>query len=242
MKTFIRTTITTMLIVFSVIFIWSNTRQSSALKNVQAAPKVPVPAYCAQPELFGIQELLSKANNPDVAQPLLEKKKALDQAELDCIARASANPPAQKPMDLVGVLLPTPFPDPVPATQMGVQNQELLPIGAFIPTSDGPNFWVGINKGKVIEIAAGSLREEDENWQQNHPEWMTQGPQGALYIVINQDGATGAIYPTPSRNGSIYLVASCGNTLSLKATDGTILSFDVATLSYAENTIPCSVP
>lgn len=242
MRTFIRTTTITMLFVLGVMSVWSFIRQSNVAKNVQAAPEGIAPAYCVQPELPGIKELLSKTTDSNAKQRLSEKKESLEQAELECIERAKANPPAQKPKDLVGILLPTPVPEPTPTMQMGIQTQELLPVGNFIPTTDGPNLWVGIIKGKVLEVATGSLREEDENWQQNHPEWVTQGPQGALYIVINRDGSNSAIYPTPSRNGSVYLVSSCGNVLNLEATDGTIFSFDVAILSYVENTSSCSTP
>lgn len=241
MKTFVRTTVVTCLTVLSVLVIGTYILHSIAPLKVQAAPNSPIQAQCIQPELVGIQKLLSKATNQEDIGLLMAKKRALEQAERDCIAQANANPPAQKPKDLVGILLPEPTSEVI-SPRMGIQSQELLPVGNFIPTSDLPNLWVGTRRGNLIEIAAGYLREEDENWQQKHPEWAAQGLQGALYIVTNGKGENGTVYPTPLRSGGIYLVSECGNILNVESANGTLFSFDVETLSYLESTISCPVP
>lgn len=230
----------TFVTVLGILIVWAYGLHSNATQKVQVAPHSPILAQCVQPELAGIQELLSKTTNQNTISLLTDKKKALEQAEQDCIARAKLQSPAQKPQDPSGVFLPLPTSNPI-SPKTGIQLQELLPVGNFVPTSDMPNFWAGMYKGNLIEIAAGFLREEDENWQQNHPEWAGKS-QGALYVVINGQGINGKVHPTPSRNGSVHLVSDCEGILNLEAADGTLFSFDVETLTYLENAIPCSVP
>ncbi len=231
MKTFIKTTMVTFLIIIGVLVVWAYVLHLNVLQTAQAASNPPTLAQCAQPELAGIKELLSKATSQEDISLLTEKKKALEQAEQDCITKAESRSPAQKPRDRIGVLLPEPTPNPG-YPKMGIQRQELLPVGNFIPVSDMPNFWAGMYKGNLIEIAAGFLREENES----------QVSQGALYVVINGEGTKGVVYPTPSRNGSIHLVSICANIINVEATDGTLFSFNIETFSYLENAIFCSIP
>jgi hypothetical protein len=101
---------------------------------------------------------------------------------------------------------------------------------------------VGIVNGSVVQITAGSLIETDQNWRQDHPEWVTEGPQGALYVILDYNGLKAVKYPAPTRNGDIHIVAACGSTLVLQSTGNTIFTFDVTTMTYVSNSDSCSAP
>lgn len=240
MRTLLRTTLITMLITLSALMLGLYMLHQSSTERAQAAGGLPVPSYCVEPALADIQEALTKTTNP--SQLLLGKEKALEQAELDCAANATAHPPAKKPTELVGVLLPTSIPAPTATLQVGIQDGHPNPSNIFVPTDDNNNTWNGSVNGNIVQIVAGFMREQDENWRQDHPEWVTQGAQGALYVVVNYDGLKGAIYTTPSRHGVVHFVAACGSTLVLQATDNTIFTFDAATLTYVSNSTSCPIP
>jgi len=243
MRTLLRTTLITMLITTVALAGWSFVRQTNGTKNAKAASGLQVPSYCIPPELAGIQELLAKTTDPNGRQLLLAKEKDAEQAALNCAANATAHPPAPKPA--TAGLLPTSVPVATPTLQVGLQHAELLPVGIFIPIDNGNNMWAGFVNGQAVQIAAGSVRETDENWRQNHPDWQAHPElhtQGAIRVMVNYDGVNAITYPTPSRNGAVDLIAACGNLLILHAADNTIFTFDAAKLIFVNNTTSCTLP
>ncbi len=230
----LRTTLITMLITVIALIGWSLARQSNSTEIARAASGLQVPPYCVPPELAGIQELLARTTDPNSRQLLLAKEKDAEKAALDCAANATVHPPAQKPSK--AGLLPTLVPAPTPTLQVGIQHAELLPAENFLPTEDGNNMWAGFVNGQAVQIAAGSI--QDDNWQ-DHPSWPAQG---AIRVITNYGGLKAITYPTPSRNGAAYMSAACGNILVLQSTDDTVFTFDVAALTYVSNSTSCQMP
>lgn len=248
MRTLLRTALVTMLVMFSILIAWSFIRSPNSAESAKAASRLPVPSYCVEPALAGIQEALAKTTNP--SQLLLGKKKALEQAELDCAANATAHPPAQKPNNFVGVLQPTSIPAtaPGPTLQFGIQHGDVGPAGGdFIPVPDGNNVWYGYVNSQIVVGVAGFIKDVDQNLLQEHPEWQAHPElhvQGGLEVTMNYDTPNHKLseYPTPSRNGAVHFINACGNLLVLQATDNTIFTFDVSTMTYVNNSSTCLVP
>lgn len=236
MRTLLRTTLVTMLVMFSVLIAWSFIRSPNSAESAQAAPGTDIPGHCAA----DLAERLAKLKDP-------AERQAAIQAELQCAADAQTYP-AKKLTALAKftppVFPPTEIPGPTATLQVGIQNTDLgvIPQIGFLPIENNNNLWADLVSGNVVQVAAGSALDRDENWRQDHPEWATQGAQGALYVVMNYDGLKGKLYPTPSRNGAVHLVTACGSILVLQAADNTIFTFDVAKLAYVNNSTACPIP
>jgi hypothetical protein len=236
MRTFLRTTLITTLVVFSALLIWSWLHPINATQTAQAATGLNVPAYCIPPELAGINDLLSKTTNAEARNLLLAKKQDAENGALECARNATAHPPAKKPKNPVRVeALPTNIPGPTATIQAGIQHGNLIPAppSRFIPLDDGNNLWEDRIAGKLVSVFAGYMR--DDNWQ-DHPDWPIQG---AVVVWLNDLKKKGGEYPTPTQHGIVHFIAACGTKLFLQATDGTVFVFDAAAQAYVETAPAC---
>ncbi len=105
--------------------------------------------------------------------------------------------------------------------------------------------WTGTANGHDLQAFAGSLTETDPNWQQEHPDWVTNPEmhvQGALRLVTDSDNLHANLYATPGRHGALQFVNACGAMLVLQAADGTVFTFDAAALAYIHNDSSCPAP
>jgi len=192
------------------------------------------PEYCIPVELQAINAELSKDSGA-ANELLIEKKTALEKSMKECAALAASLPPAEKPSNLISVMQPTPSPLPTAQIIPGIQKMVSLPSGNFIPTGEAQNnYWAGVIKGQTIQILAGILRDQDESWREDHPEWTNAGPQGAVEI-LDANWSIVAIVQTPTRNGYIQFVKECDSLLLLQAEDGTMFVFDPANLTFTSN-------
>jgi hypothetical protein len=192
-----------------------------------------VPEYCIPIELQIINAELSTTSDATTNQILIEKKAALEKSMEECALLATVHPPADKPEELIGVSQPTSLPLPTPKISLGIQSTILLPSGNFIPTGETQNnYWAGVINGQTIQILAGILRDQDETWREDHPEWAEMGPQGAVEVV-DSNWVMIALVQTPTRNGYIHIVKECDSLLLLQADDGTMFVFDLANLTFA---------
>ena len=198
-----------------------------------------IPEYCIPIELQVVNAELSKdSGTPN--ELLIEKKAALEKSMEECALLATSHPPAEKPNDLVGVMQPTPSPLPTTQITLGIQKMVLLPSGNFIPTGEAQNnYWAGVINGQTIQILAGILRDQDESWREDHPEWANVGPQGAAEI-LDANWSIVAIVQTPTRNGYIHFVKECDSLLLLQADDGTMFVFDPIKLGFISDNYGCS--
>lgn len=232
MRTLLRTTLVTMLVVFSVLAIWSLMHNADSVQSVQAAPGTDIPASCAAE----LAETMAKPKSP--------YRQGAVQTELACAADARTYP-ARKMTALAKftppVFPPTETPGPTATLQVGIQQGNYVSYSRdiFIPTENINNLWADFVNGNAVQVFAGSQAEQDENWRQDHPEWVAQGAQGVLYVVVNYDWLKHNLYPTPSRHGAVHFIAACGTKLVLQAADGTTFVFDAATLSYVDNAPVC---
>ena len=239
MRTLLRTALFIAIISVGIVTILALSRGNNSPLVVDAAIDGSVPEYCVPAELKMIEQELSQ--NPDVkpGQMLLEKIAANEKAMAECVRLATAYPPAPKPANLIGILLPTFTPLPPPEIVMGIQKAILGPSGDFIPAFESENnYWAGEINGETIQILAGIRRERDEKWRENHPEWINMGPQGAV-DVLDSSWKRIALIPTPTRNGYVHFVTECDSLLILQATDGTFFTFDPVKLAFVANKDSC---
>lgn len=231
MRAHVRTALITALLAFIAFLSWFLMSVANSPKSAQAAAGLPVPAYCVPEGLAGVEEQLAKTNDAGTTQLLLVKKQDALNAEATCVANATLYPPAPKPNNLMGVLLPTSIPGPTPTLQLGIQDAILavVPGMNFVPIANQNNYWAGFVDGKAIIIAAGSLIDPTTD-------------QGAVNVVVNYMWEKATNYPTPSLHGRVHIVAVCGSTLVLQSTDNTIFTFDVATMTYVSNSGSCPIP
>jgi len=199
----------------------------------------PVPEYCIPIELQAIDTELSKDSGATTNKLLIEKKAAFEKSMEECAMLATSHPPAEKPEELIGVMQLTLTPLPTSQIILGIQKNILLPSGDFIPTSESQNnYWAGVVNGQTIQILAGILRDQDENWRENHPEWEEMGPQGAVEVV-DQNWSMVALMQTPTRNGYVHFVKECNSSLLLQADDGTMFVFDLAKFIFITSDTGC---
>jgi len=120
---------------------------------------------------------------------------------------------------------------PTVTVQPGIASSKpIMDPGNFM-LADYRNIWQNTINGKPVQVYAGSLYEEDNP---DHPHRILQG-----LVLVRVAGAKDELYPTPKRRGEVHFIAACGTRLFLRATDRTIFVFDVATLSYVDNTPAC---
>jgi hypothetical protein len=205
----------------------------------RAASELQVPPYCVPAMLPGLQQLLARTTDAEAQQLLIAKINIAERQALECAAAATMYPPLKKP--IIPIRPPTVVPAATATLLVGLQYVELGAGGDFVPMEDGLNKWAGFIYGNVVEVAAGRLKDTDNGWQLNHPEWVAQGSQGAVFVVVNHDKVKGT-FPTPSRHGVVHFIAACGSILLLQAEDGTVFSFDAARLAYVDNLPSCPVP
>lgn len=168
---------------------------------------------------------------------LLGKIAANESSMAECARLATAYPPAAKPQDQIGVLLPTFTPLPTPEIVMGIQKAIALPSGDFIPTSmDEYNFWAGKIDGKIVQLYAGFQRDRDGETPAGSSARLSQG---AVYAVDSNWGKI-ALIASPTRNGTLHFVKECDSLLLLQAADGTLFTFDPAQLAFVSNNTSCS--
>jgi len=204
-----------------------------ATEITRAASKLQVPPYCVPAMLPGLQQLLARTIDAEAQQLLIAKINIAEKQALECAAAATMYPPLKKP--IIPIRPPTVVPAATATLLVGLQQEELSPVMSFYPVEDELNAWADVVNGNVVEISAGSVK--DENWQ-DHPGWPTQG---AIYVVMNY-GWKVTMFPTPSRHGAVHFIADCGTMLLLQAEDGTVFSFDAARLAYVDNLPSCPVP
>lgn len=193
---------------------------------------------CNSDELQVLKEEFNE--NPDTVSErlLLEKIEANETAMAECARLAIAYPPAAKPQEQIGVLLPTFTPLPPPEIVLGVQKVIALPSGDFIPTSDDEyNFWAGKIDGKIVQLYAGYQRDRDGETPAGSSDRLSQG---AVYAVDSNWGKI-ALVATPTRNGTLHFVKECNSLLLLQAADGTLFTFDPAELAFVSNNTSCSI-
>ena len=239
MRTLLRTVLIIAIVGVGILTVLTLSKVTDSPLVVDASIDRSVPEYCVPAELKMIEQELSQ--NPDVkpGQMLLEKIAANEKAIAECVRLSTAYPPAPKPANLDGVLLPTLTPLPSPEIVMGIQKTILGPSGDFIPASKSENnYWAGVINGETIQILAGIRRERDEKWRENHPEWVNMGPQGAV-DVLDSNWKRIALIPTPTRNGYVHFVKECDSLLILQATDGTFFTFDPVKLAFVANKDSC---
>jgi hypothetical protein len=160
-------------------------------------------------------------------QIVCAKEVNLEKSAEECVGLAASPPPAEKPEELIGVMRPTLSPLPTLPVVLGIQKKVLLPNGDFIPTSESQNnYWAGEVNGQTVQVLAGILREQEETWREDHPEWVEMGPQGAVE-VLDSNWARIALVQTPTRNGYVHFVKECDSSLLLQAEDGKIFVFDL---------------
>lgn len=211
----------------------SDKPHSSQNTNVTSDPPDP----CASAELQMLEEEYNQ--NPDAVseQISLEKIAANETAMAECARLATAYPPAAKPQDQIGVLLPTLTPLPPPEIVLGIQKAIALPSGDFIPTStDEYNFWAGKIDGKIVQLYAGFQRDRDGETPAGSTDRLSQG---AVYAVDSNWGKI-ALIASPTRNGTLHFVKECDSLLLLQAADGTLFTFDPAQLVFVSNNTSCS--
>jgi len=210
-----------------------------ATEITRAASKLQVPPYCVPAMLPGLQQLLARTIDAEAQQLLIAKINIAEKQALECAAAATMYPPLKKPS--VPIRPPTVVPAATATLLVGLQYVELGAGGDFVPMEDGLNKWAGFIYGNVVEVAAGRLKDTDNGWQLNHPEWVVQGSQGAVFVVVNHDKVKGT-FPTPSRHGAVHFIAACGATLVMQTEDGTVFTFDAARLMYVDNSTSCPIP
>ena len=209
-----------------------------SISGVAKANTSLVPEYCIPVELQVVNAELSK-DSGTTNELLIEKKSALEKSVEECALLATSHPPAEKPDDQIGVMLPTPSPLPTKQLALGIQQIILLPSGDFIPTSESQNnYWAGVINGQTIQILAGILRDQDEAWREDHPEWINVGPQGAVE-VLDANWSTITIVQTPTRNGYVHFVKECDSLLLLQADDKTMFIFDPSKLTFVSENVEC---
>ena len=151
MRTRLRTTLVTALIAFGMLIVLSLVHSAYSANHARAAASSSVPSYCVPEGLAGIEEQLVKTNDDSTTQLLLAKKQDALNAEATCVANATLYPPAAKPKNRVGVLLPTPvlIQGPTPTLQLGIQTSILavVPGMNFVPIADQNNLWEGLVDG-----------------------------------------------------------------------------------------------
>ena len=147
MRTLLRTTLITALIALSVLIVLSLVHSAYSANSARAAAGLSVPSYCVPEGLAGVEEQLAKTKDASTTQRLLAKKQDALNAEATCVANATLYPPAAKPKNRVGVLLPTPVlvQVPTPTLQLGIQASILgvVPGMNFVPIADQNNLWEG---------------------------------------------------------------------------------------------------
>lgn len=231
MRTLLRTALITALLAFIAFLSWFLMSFANSPKSTQVAAGSSVPSYCVPEVLVGLEEQLAKPNDANTTRLLLIKKQDALNGEATCVANATLYPPAPKPTNLVGVLLPTPIPSPTPTFQLGIQDAILVAVPGmnFVPIGNQNNYWAGLVDGKAIIIATGSLIDPTTD-------------QGAVDVVVNDEWGKATNYPTPSLHGSVHIVAACGSTLVLQSMDNTLFTFDVTTMTYVSNPGSCPTP
>jgi len=207
-------------------------------QTAEATLDPSIPAYCVPAELTMLQEEYNQ--NPDAFSDglLLEKIAANETAMVECARLATIYPPAAKPADQIGILLPTLTPLPTPEIIMGIQKAISLPIGNFIPTSmDENNYWAGTIDGKILQLDAGIQRYRDGEPLAGSADNPYRGALLGFDSAWKQIG----LFPTPTRNVTIHFVKECDSLLLLQAADGTLFTFDPAQLVFVPNSAACSI-
>lgn len=238
MHTLFRTLLVILIIAGGVFTILTLSKMVNSPQVVDASIDSSIPETCIPIELKMMEE--EYRQNPDAVSErlLLEKIAANETAMAECARLATAYPPAAKPTNQVGVLLPTFTLLPPPEILMGIQKAIVGPSGDFIPTSmDENNFWAGEIDGEIVQLYAGIQRDRDGESQSG----STDKPsQGAVYVV-DSNWAKIALIPTPTRNGYVHFVKDCDSLLLLQAAEGTLFTFDPAKLAFVSNNAACSI-
>lgn len=164
------------------------------------------------------------------------------------IANVAALPPAKqtviaRPRMLQAAALAGPRPasgyhkpNPVPAAARafvtpvsGDLMRTVAGTGTIVETTQGPfsastfqvqNEWYEDTNGASIGVYAGTLGQDPS--------------QSAVFVIVEGviPGITSGVYDAPAKGGAVRIVGATGNTLSLRAADGTTVTFDVTTHTF----------
>jgi hypothetical protein len=122
----------------------------------------------------------------------------------------------------VNSLIHTPVPGPT-----GIYDDEYVKASLQqLGFDDYGNGWAGIVTGYEVSVFAGAPRDDP-----------TQGMVYVFWQLPVQYPSIDNTYPTPSRAGSVRIVAERHNRLTLVSVDQTIFYFDVPSLRYVDSLV-----
>ncbi len=237
MRAIVRTTLLIVLLAAVGVAGWFLARPLNLPKAVQAEAGTTFPSYCVPPELTLLRDQLAHTTDASAREFLITKINVAERLASQCATGVALYPAAPRVTQTAGIPMPTRIPHATPTVQVGLVHAFLVPAGgSFVPVPDGLNVWADVVSGNIVQIVAGRITDQSGQAGSSEPS------QGAVAVLVNNEGLTRRLLPTPTRHGTVHFLAACGTTLLLQSTDGTIFTFDAATLTYVDNSSACPTP